>query len=280
LDSRRKLLTDFEPSEESLRLVSFLKQRMPLIAGEIEVRHMVKAIKSYEWRGFKEKDLAMGLLMEAWRRMDQTQDFDLTTKKDLSEFVLEVVLEIGYPSQHLHLAQFEKNLFRSFATLTAAALDSKHLQFTEAWTVLSSGMSSLGTDEARPRTLFNLVVAGLERSEIRSCKIFQFRVMDIICFVPGKMEGIQDSELSSLISQTIRQVGSEQMEADLMVTWLDRIQWVQQSLSRSLIVDPKDVSFLLKIIDAIEVRRYRKLGFLRSRLSAVASNNHSDQGLG
>lgn len=26
LDSRRKLLTDFEPSEESLRLVSFLKQ--------------------------------------------------------------------------------------------------------------------------------------------------------------------------------------------------------------------------------------------------------------
>jgi hypothetical protein len=48
-------LTDFEPSEESLRLVSVLKQRMPLIAGEIEVRHMVNAIKSYEWRGLKKK---------------------------------------------------------------------------------------------------------------------------------------------------------------------------------------------------------------------------------
>jgi len=104
--------------------------------------------------------------------------------------------------------------------------------------------------------------------------------MDIICFVLAKMEAIKDGELSSLVSQTIRRMGSEQMEADLLVTWLDRIQLVQQSLSRSSIFDPKDVSFLLKIIDAIEVRRYRNLGFLRSRLSAVASNNHSDLQLG
>jgi len=38
---------------------------------------MVKFIKIYDWRGFKEKDMAMGLLMEAWRKIYQIKDFDL-----------------------------------------------------------------------------------------------------------------------------------------------------------------------------------------------------------
>lgn len=276
MDFRRRLLLDFEPSEESLRLVGSLKRRLPLISGEIEVRHMVNAITSYDWRGFKEKDLAINLLMEVWMNINQKQSFDVKMRKDLSDFVEQVIFEIGYPSQHLHLAQFQKNSLRSLEALREVALDVSHQRFVEAWTLLASGVASAVMTEMGSRALLDMVKVGLGRSEIRSSQIFQYRVMDVICFVLAKIEWIKDSDLSSLVSQTIRQLCDDQMEVDLVVTWLDRIQWVQQSLSRPLALDTADVAFLLKIIHAIEQSRNRNLAFLRARLSALASKDNSD----
>ncbi|MEI8026223.1 MAG: hypothetical protein WCI18_07725 [Pseudomonadota bacterium] len=276
MDFRRRLLLDFEPSEESLRLVGSLKRRMSVISGEIEVRHMVNAITSYDWRGFKEKDLAINLLMEVWANINHKQSFHAKIKKDLSDFVVQVIFEIGYPSQHLHLAQFQKNSLRSLETLREVALDVSHQRYVEAWTLLASGVASAVMTEMGSRALLDMVKVGLARSEIRSSQIFQYRVMDVICFVLAKREWIKDGDLSSLVSQTIRLLCNEQMEVDLIVAWLVRIQWVQQSLSRPLLLDEGDVAFLWKIIDSMEHSRNRNLGFLRARLSAVASKDNSD----
>ena len=280
LEFRRKLILDFEPSDESLRLVGILKRRLLLISGEIEVRHMVNAVTTYDWRGFKEKDLAINLLMEVWLNIDQKQNFDTKTKKELSELVVNVVLEIGYPSQHLHLAQFQKNSLRTLEVLREAALDAGHQRYVEAWTLLAAGGASVVMTEMGAHALLDLLQVGLTRREIRSTQIFQFRVMDVICFVLAKMEWIKDGELSSLVSQTIRRLGEYHIEVDLVVAWLDRIQWAQQTLGRSLALDSGDVAFLFKIIDAMELNGQRNLAFLRARLHAVASNENSDVQVG
>ncbi len=276
MDFRRRLLLDFEPREESLRLVGSLKRRLPVISGEIEVRHMINAITSYDWRGFKEKDLAINLLVDVWVNINQKQSFDVKAKKDISELVVQVVFEIGYPSQHLHLAQFQKNSLRSLQTLREAALDVNHQRFVESWTLLAAGVASVVMTEMGGRALLDIIHVGLGRSEIRSSQIFQYRVMDVICFVLAKIEWIKDAELSEVVSKTIRVLGDDHMEVDLVVTWLDRIQWVQQSLSRTLVLDSADIVFLMKIIDSIEHNRSRNLGFLRTRLSSVGSKDNLD----
>jgi hypothetical protein len=177
------------------------------------------------------------------------------------------------------VAQIQKNSLRTMATLRESALDVGHIRFTEAWTLLSSGVVA-GSMEVGSREVLEIVRLSLTRPEILKSKIFQFRVVDVICFVLSKMEWITDKELSVLFSQVIHQLGSDQMEPDLLVTWLDRLQWVHQSHSRLLIFQESDISFLLNIIEALEVRHQRNLAFLKTRVADLLRNGHSDLQVG
>ena len=291
MDSRRRLLLDFEPTEECLRLVGSLRRRLPLIQGDEETRHMINTISCYDWRGFKEKDLAIQLLKEVWQRLIQSPNHghmdgrsdrhgrDSRKISELSNSIVQSILEIGYPSQHLHVAQIQKNSLRTMVNLRESALNAGHIRFTEAWTLLSSGVV-IGSMEFGSREVLEIVQLSFTRPEILKSKIFQFRVVDVICFVLSKMEWITDKELSVLFRQVIHQLASDRMEPDLLVTWLDRLQWVHQAHFRLLLFQDSDITFLLNIIEALEVRHHRNLAFLKTRVNDLLRSGNSDLQVG
>lgn len=145
LDSMRRALLDFEPSHESVRLQNLLGLQIAKTRDVSEIAEILASITSVPWRGFREKDNALHLILAAYEqliRISGRKD-DLFTTDDpkpqaLHERLIEAVRAIGYPSQILHNAQISKIALRDVDTLAKVASDPRHPRFSEAWLLLAT----------------------------------------------------------------------------------------------------------------------------------------------
>src|SRR5690606_3069083 len=126
LDSMRRSLMDFEPSPERIRLQNLLGLQISKAADPAQVIDALASLTTVPWRGFKEKDAALQLVMQAHVKLSEL----LTPGQSLVEAaaknpkaqamhdrLLDAVRLIGYPSQILHNAQVSKLALRDVTTL-------------------------------------------------------------------------------------------------------------------------------------------------------------------
>ena len=131
LDSMRQTLFDFEPSEASSRIHRLLALQLGNAQSPAEILRVLTQISSVAWRGFREKDNALQLILMAQKRLADPPE-------SMAQALLDAVMAIGYPSQILHHAQVDKIALRDIERLKSVALSPYDPRFEEAWLVLST----------------------------------------------------------------------------------------------------------------------------------------------
>jgi len=134
LDDVRAEVVDFEPSLNAKRLLNILALQIANASSDVDILRIVEAVASYRWRGFKEKDQALNLLLSIFQK--SKDDPKLVIK--LAEKLNSAISRVGYPSQIMNQAQIYKLQQRDLIKLRATALDLNNPRFEEAWVTLAN----------------------------------------------------------------------------------------------------------------------------------------------
>lgn len=145
LDETRKVLLDYEPSVESSKLINIFKVQGSQATTHEAMINLVESVSSYPWRGFKEKDQALKIVIIAHQFntkvltncVQNNQPIPRMAMK-LREAIQVSIERIGYPSQLLHLAQMHKIAQRDVQQLIRSATSIHDSRFEESWTLLGS----------------------------------------------------------------------------------------------------------------------------------------------
>lgn len=145
LDQRRRMLLDFEPTQNHSRMLSLLNLQLSRASSTGEITEILSSITTVPWSGYKEKDSALKLILLAHARLKEKISPDKPLHlsesreaKTIYELILRTVQKIGYPSQMLHHAQMAKLALRDVTPLLKAAASPAHPRFVEAWLLLST----------------------------------------------------------------------------------------------------------------------------------------------
>jgi hypothetical protein len=145
LDDTRQILFDFEPSHESAKLLNIFKVQIQQASTTEAMINLVESVANYPWRGFKEKDQALKIIVQAHDHNAKIIQASETTGKPVPRLSLKLrdaiqlgIEKIGYPSQILHLAQMHKIAQRDMQALVRSALNTKDARFEESWTLLGT----------------------------------------------------------------------------------------------------------------------------------------------
>jgi hypothetical protein len=243
LDSMRTGLLDFEPTGEALRLVNLLELQISRAEGETELLDALRAIASVPWRGFKEKDHALHLILAVFRAIEEETGLALGVSGEpraraLHDEILDAVKAIGYPTQILHLAQINKNALRDVDLLKRVASHPDHPRFAEAWLLLAT------TDyRARPEPWRNAVLAFLGEAtrspRLARVKLAQTKAVDAWASLGRALGPSESSEatISRTGSDLARWFATQRVDADACCLLLDAHAFLAEAFSRDRLFD-------------------------------------------
>jgi hypothetical protein len=145
LDSLRKLLLDFDPSIESMKVLDLFQIQVNQARTSPTMMNVVDSVANYFWRGFKEKDLALNIVLQA-HRFNQNLITIARQKGEepprscikLNETIQNAIEQIGYPSQLFHRAHIQKSALRDVKSLYRAASKPSDPRFLESWSLIAT----------------------------------------------------------------------------------------------------------------------------------------------
>lgn len=139
LEEIRKKLRYYDPSLESRRMINIIDLEIQQSLGTKNLLDIISLVNNYPWSGFKEKDLALDLVLKAFEKHQATlsEESEKTSQKVIKEFV-KTVKNIGYPSQEIHAAHQEKMRIRESSVICETLLNTNHERFNEAWLLIAT----------------------------------------------------------------------------------------------------------------------------------------------
>ncbi len=214
LDSMRRALMDFEPSQEAARLHALLKMQIQKAQNTAELGEALSGIASVPWRGFREKDNALQLVLAVYGQaqaklgaalvLSEAKDAKL---RALHERLLDAVKAVGYPSQVLHNAQIDKIQLRDVGKLLAAAGDRQSPRFEEAWLLLAT--ADFGRyPESQRAEMHAFLGAMAGRPALARSRLVQTKGVDALAAlaraVPAGAAGLAEQQL---VKRTLDAIG-------------------------------------------------------------------------
>lgn len=179
LDDVRSRIIDYEPSPEAQRLLSLISLQISAAKTPDEKRRIVDSLTSYQWRGFKEKDQALKLLLKLYQLEvalnNSSPITDVVFKESFTDLLRRSISQIGYPSQILNQAHIYKIELRNIPNLRAHALNHASFRFEEAWVLMSNlNYQYLSSEDIQ-------MVRGIIQNALKESQVMQ------VIFVHGKM---------------------------------------------------------------------------------------------
>ena len=180
LDHARNVLHDFEPSPESSKLINIFMLQSTQANSPESMINLVESVASYPWRGFKEKDQALKIVIGAQQYTSKVIAESATKGVAQPRLILKLreaiqisIERIGYPAQILHSAQMIKIGKRDLIQLLASVTTVGSSVFDESWTLLGTidFTRHSNSDRAAVSKLFldeQLINRILDRIEIQS----------------------------------------------------------------------------------------------------------------
>jgi len=185
-DESRSSLLDFEPNAESLRLHRLLAVQLSQAKSLDGILSTLGQIKTVPWRGFREKDNALQLILAAHDRLVQiltpTESLAESKSKEIQlahRELMEAVRIIGYPSQILHNAQMNKIALRDVDRLLSVAGNSNDPRFSEAWLVLATADFQRQPKDHRLQIL-NFINTALSGKTLTKDNLIRGKALDAI----------------------------------------------------------------------------------------------------
>ncbi len=182
LDTFRAKIIDFEPSESSIKLLNVLALQIANAKGESEFFRIIDVISSYRWRGFKEKDQALKLLLSIFESSNSSPEkmaLSDSGVKNLLAKLANAISSIGYPSQIINQAYVYKIELRNMTKLQSAALNPNDVRHSEAWVTIAS-IDHLRLNNADLSSMRTILNHATKRTDILSSPATQARVIDTV----------------------------------------------------------------------------------------------------
>ncbi len=243
LDSMRRSLLDFEPSQESARLQNLLGLQINKARTPEEVMEVLGSITSVPWRGFKEKDNALQLILAAYTNLSslvspgvflgETQD---PKNKILHEKLLEAVKSIGYPSQTLHNAQISKIALRDIVNLTEAASDQRHPRFQEAWLLMATTDYQRYQSDQRLQILAYL--KKLSGTRVAHHRLVQTKAVDALASIGRWSKPEEFAEIVMVTAAIGKWFASAKVDPDICCLLLDAQIFLSTHLNQTIELAP------------------------------------------
>ncbi len=240
LDSMRRSLLDFEPSQESSRLQNLLGLQINKAKSEEEMMEILASITSVPWRGFREKDNALQLILSAYGNLSNlvTPGKTLGESSDphhraLHDKLLDSVRSIGYPSQILHNAQVSKIALRDVPKLKEAAGDSRHPRFQEAWLLMAtSDYQRYTQDQRRELLAFLRTVPTLSR--VSGHRLVQVKAVDALAGLGRAAKAEEVKDIIAVSSALGAWFADQQVDPDICCLLLDAHLFLTTHLNQPL----------------------------------------------
>jgi len=182
LDVFRSKIIDFEPSDSSIKLLNVLALQIANAKGEAEFTRVIEVIASYRWRGFKEKDQALKLLLSIFDASKSSPDKLALTEpavKNLLGKLSNAIAAIGYPSQIINQAYVYKIELRNMSKLQSAALNPNDIRHSEAWVTLAS-IDHLRLNVSDIASMRSILNQASKRTDILTNTAIQARLIDCV----------------------------------------------------------------------------------------------------
>ena len=226
LDTMRQALFDFEPSDASYRIHRLLTLQLNNAQTATDIAQVLAQISSVAWRGFREKDNALSLILAVHERITNSDH-------DLKDELLNAVRAIGYPSQILHHAQIDKIALRDIARLKAVALSPHDPRFEEAWLVLSTTDYHRHTPAQRRDFLAFLRRAG-QRSQIARIPLVQIKGTDALAGLARACDSSDLDQLQETLAALYQWLARAEAEPNTLCLLLDAHIFIKGQLHQSL----------------------------------------------
>jgi len=226
LDSMRRALSDFEPSEASSRILRLLTLQLGNAQAPAEILRVLTQISSVAWRGFREKDCALQLILTAQKRIvDPTET--------MTKALLDAVMAIGYPSQILHHAQVDKIALRDIERLKSVALSSYHPRFAEAWLVLST-TDYRRHSMAQRRDFLAFLGDAARRPRIANQPLAQVKSIDALASLARSCDSSEVDLLQETLAALYAWLASAEAGPSTLCLLLDAHLFIKRQLHQSL----------------------------------------------
>jgi hypothetical protein len=248
LDSTRRVLLDFDPGPEASKLLGLFNVQLTQASSAAALGDVVKGVVSWPWRGFKEKDSALRLVLEVHARaqheINSAQSRGIEADPvwiQVRRRVHEAVELIGYPSQILHHAHVDKITLRDANNLFDAASKPRHPRFHEAWMLLATADPNRWFDSDRARLLDFLIAAASNRRLSKNVFVMNKAIETLAGFArQAKHEeiiGIRDA-LRTFAGWLAR----EEASVDSCCLYLDTLRYVLEHLRLPVKLDEATVT--------------------------------------
>ena len=234
LDATRKVLLDFDPSPESTKLLGIFGMQLAQAKDEDSVQNVVDSITSYPWRGFKEKDNALRLIVEAHKSVVAMQSIAKNDRAEILESVaitlhkrlLKAVEQVGYPSQILHHAQISKIALRDIKALVTAASKPHNTRFHEAWMLLAT-TDAKRYNRADKETLINFLLNLPANRALARIPFVQRKSIDALCALGRTSDPTSTKNISEAIMRFCQWMYTDRLDPDTFCQFLDAVKFLR-----------------------------------------------------
>lgn len=251
LDQFRETITDFEPGKDSHRLLNILSLQINNALKESDCIRVVDVITSFRWRGFKEKDLALRLLLNLSDRINKLTDtgaLPIASRNTVLDRISSSISQIGYPSQIINQAHLYKIENRNLGKLQAAALDSKHPANAEAWATLAS-IDYKRFTSAEFLVLKSIIKSAASRSDLLVSSTVQGRVLECALNLIKIQTHLNQAPDVDLLMQPINSIVSLRVDLETASLIIDVLIYANRLLNEPIPLNDSVINYFENLVE-------------------------------
>ena len=243
LENLRSILNDYEPTTESRAILKVVEFQIANAKSVKELLATLNHLTTQSWSGFKEKDMALRLTLQAyWHASELLAE----SPEDLNNFrqrCLSAIEIIGYPSQMLHDAEMTKRKIRSTKRVIEIIRDATHERFTDTWIFLASNdMSRYGTDDLQD--VLQEMIAIYRHSHLRQKEIVKLKFIPAYFNVCRHLIERDAAALAKSIDQCAQILLQHPLNSAHLIYFLDAHSYLQTQTTAALAVNQKTFELL------------------------------------
>ena len=245
LDSARAVLVDLDLRPQTQHLISIYELEIQNASTLDTMQKISQSISEYAWRGFKEKDHALTLLLKIYnsaQSMLQTDTLSATAVAALTNSLRSSIMRVGYPSQLINQAHQSKLELRDLSAIAENCLSAKSVYFLQSWVFLASVDFSNYSD-AQKRQVSEIISSALHNNKILSDKIIQAKIINCAVALIKASDSQTLPSLSELLMRSIEALILARASSDTMSLVLDSLTFLASQSTGAIPLNPNIMTY-------------------------------------
>ncbi|MFW7381347.1 MAG: hypothetical protein ACOH5I_21210 [Oligoflexus sp.] len=263
LEDARKKLKYYEPSVESRRMLNIVELEIQQSDNNRNINDILALVNNYPWQGFKEKDIALDLVLKCFEKYKELQGEH--SEKSIKRFV-EAIQNIGYPSQEIHAAHLDKMQIRQAAAISKTCLSSHHPRFNEAWLLMATTPTRNYTEDELIVLLGTIDKAIADRT-IRRKAIVAKKAPEAFFNICQELTRDHIDSVTIVANKMLNFMIESHASADQFCFFMDAKIFLESNLKENVVLAPE----IINQLQAYFTKLYDQLGANSSSVISLSS---------